>query len=401
MKGEYLKANAILFLALLGSGLTTALLSVYLAEKGISLANIGLIFAIGAIIAGLLRVPIGVITDQLGRKKFMLFGAFGYPIFAIGLIYANTVSHYIVLDIVLELFGAIFWTAYSAYFFNILTKGKEGLELGGRNITLYVTSAIAPFLAGIIATNFGFANLFIAGAAISASAIIVALTAKDHDYDNFLLYAKIKQEYENILKIKGLGWIAAMIFLVDFIFVFWAVFMPIYLQESGISLEAIGTILSINIFIGALLQIPLGKAIDKLPVKTIVIPGFLLFWFGGTMFFIFKNYFSYLINRVIIGIGSDMAYWPAVGMLAKLTPKAEQGGAIALIFGLSTAIKGIGSIIGGSLTQIYGIPIVLIAVSMLSLVATIFFIPSKLLRKKGTQFHKMHHIRAVHTRHHK
>jgi len=176
--------------------------------------------------------------------------------------------------------------------------------------------------------------------------------------------------------------------------------MPIWLLQQGISLEAIGFILTANLIVGAILQIPLGKAIDKMPVRNILIPGFLMFWLGGALFFVFKNYLAYMINRIILGAGSDLAYWPAVGMLAKLTPKVNNGGVVALIFGLSVALKGVGALISGMLTEAFGIPAVLTAISFISLGAAIAIVPIKLLRNKGTQFHKAHHHVGHMPRHH-
>jgi len=400
MKPEQLMADSILFLNTLGYGLTTVLLSAYLSGRGISLGNIGIIFSVGIIIAGLFRVPIGIIVDCMGRKKFMILGAIGYPLFAVGLIFANTVPHFTFLNIFVEVFGAIFWTGFSAHFFDIMSKGKEGVALGVRNVIVYSASIAAPILAGFIATKFGFTSVFMIGAAISASAILIALGIKDHNHKKLLCYNAMHAEYSNIFKIKGLPLIAAIIFVVDFVFVFWSIFMPIWLLQQGISLEAIGFILTANLIVGAILQIPLGKAIDKMPVRNILIPGFLMFWLGGALFFVFKNYLAYMINRIILGAGSDLAYWPAVGMLAKLTPKVNNGGVVALIFGLSVALKGVGALISGMLTEAFGIPAVLTAISFISLGAAIAIVPIKLLRNKGTQFHKAHHHVGHMPRHH-
>ncbi|MCX6774796.1 MAG: MFS transporter, partial [DPANN group archaeon] len=179
------------------------------------------------------------------------------------------------------------------------------------------------------------------------------------------------------------------------VFVFWSIFMPIWLLQVGVSLDVIGVLLSANLLIGVFLQIPIGKAIDKWPVRTILIPGFLMFWLGGVLFFAFKNYISYFFNRAImLGTGSDMAYWPAVSMLAKLTPQVDNGGAVALIFGLSAAIKGVGALAGGYLAQMFGIETVLVSISYLALAAAVILIPFNILKKKGTQFHKAHHHRA-------
>jgi predicted MFS family arabinose efflux permease len=260
-------------------------------------------------------------------------------------------------------------------------------------MVIYTAGAATPIVAGIIATKFGFANLFTVSAAISAAAILIALTITDCTHTKKLCYSVLEGEYKSILQIKGLSLIAAIIFLVDFTYVFWGIFMPIYLLQQGISLAAIGLILTINLIIGVLIQIPIGKAIDKLSLRTILIPGFFLFWLGGMIFFSLKNYYTYLIGRIVLGTGTDGSYWPAVSMLAKLTPKVDHGGAVALIFGTSTIFAGIGALIGGILATKYGIAHVLWSVSFIPLIVAIMLFWSETVKKKGTQFHKEHHHR--------
>jgi len=400
MKDGYLRANAILLLSSLGSGLTGALLSIYLADRGIGLASIGLIFAVGPILAGLFRIPFGYVVDCLGRKKFILIGATGAPLFAIGLIFASQTQHFMLLNIMVTLLSAIFWTAFSAHLFDVISKGKEGLGLAGRNVTLFAASALAPILAGFIANKYGFTKLFMIGAAIAASAILLILTIKDDATCQRMSFKAIKKEYKHILKIKDMKAIAAVIFAVDFIFVFWSIFIPIWLQQNGLSLEAIGAILSINMVVGAALQIPIGKAIDKHPARDVLIPGFLLFWIGGFLFFAFESFFSYLAARIVLGIGSDAAYWPAVSVLAKVTPKKEHGGVVALIFGISTVISGIAALIGGFLTDKFGIAPVLIGVAGLPLLVAIGIAASNSLKKPGTTKHKRHHFRHYRVNNH-
>jgi len=391
----YLKANAILFLVTMGFGLTSALLSIYLSEQGISLANIGLIFAVGLLVAGFLRVPLGVLSDCIGRKWLMIFGLLAYPLFSIGIIYSTLVAHYILLDLMLEIMGAIFWTGHSAYLFDAFAKGREGAGLSGRNVVSYLTGAVAPILAGVIATSVGFSKLFMISATISSLAILVALTVKDHNAKKRLCMPVMRQEFRALNRIKHFGWIVFIIAMVDFIMVFWAIFMPIWLLQQGIGLKAIGAILSANIFVGALIQVPLGKAIDKYHVKWIIIPGFLFMWVGSILFFTFQNYLSYAVNRIILGISSDAASWPAVGLLAKFTPTAEHGAATALAFGLATVGRGLASLIGGQLTSAFGIPLVLMGAGFLALFAALALMASGKGKKKGTSVHKLHHWKFI------
>jgi MFS family permease len=62
-----------------------------------------------------------------------------------------------------------------------------------------------------------------------------------------------------------------------------------------------------------------------------------------------------------------------------------------LAFGLATIARGIASLIGGQLTDKFGIPSVLTAVSFIALIMAIGLIASKGAKKRGVSEHKLHH----------
>lgn len=397
LKKDLVIANLFLLNIIFGISLITSLLSVYLNKIGISLTNVGLILAFGAILAGFLRLPIGYAVDRYGKKKFIILGAFGFPLFAIGLTIAKTVPHFIGLDILLEIFGAVCWTAFSAYYFDLLSKGREGAELSQRNIGYYLATAAAPFTAGLIADNFGFANLFYTGALICMSAILIAAVyIKSDGHRQFIKFKKLEDEYTDILKIKGFRASLFVMFMNNFTWTFWVIYMPIYLNNHGYSFSQIGFIITVMWIVGAFMQIPLGKAIDKFPVKWLLIPGFGLVFLGGLIFFSLKQYITYIIGRAVSGIGWDLSYWPAVGLFAKSTPKKEHGAAWAALTAAMAIAYGIGSITGGFLTDRFGIEKILYFAMFLALASGIIVIFSKTLAGKGQKFYRRHHILRSH-----
>ena len=394
LRKELVIANIFLLNVILGAGLSTSLLSVYLKSIGLSLGNVGLIYAFGAILAGFLRLPIGTAVDCVGKRNFVIFGAIGFPLFAIGITFAKTVPQFIGLDILLELFAAVCWTAFSAHYFDILSKGKEGVEMAQRNLFYYSASAAAPLLAGIIADRLGFTTLFYISALISVIGIpIAAAGIKDHDrVKGSVCFKDFGHEYSDILKIKGYKTIFAVLFVNSLTWTFWAIYMPIFLNNSGFNFSQIGLVMTAVLVSGAIIQLPLGKIIDKYPAKWILIPGFALVFLGGWMFFAFKNYFTYLAGRVVAGLGWDLGYWPATGLFAKVTPREEHGGAWAALMAGSGIAYGIGALTGGFLTERYGISKVLFASAFAAFLFSIALISSKVLAGKAQKHYKRHHF---------
>lgn len=403
LRRDLVVVNILLINIVLGAGLTTSLLSVYFDKMGISLTNVGIIFAFGAIIAGFLRLPIGCAVDCFGKKGFVILGAIGYPLFAVGIALARTVPQFIGLDIMLEMFGAIFWTAFSAHYFDLLSRGNEGIEIAQKNVIHYSAAAAAPFLAGMIADRLGFANLFYIGALIAAIGIPIAvLSIKDHaKCKTCFSFKDLEQEYKDVFKIKGFKTILGVLLINNITWSFWAIYMPIYLANKGFNFSEIGLVITAIWVSTALIQIPIGKAIDKFPAKWILIPGFGLVFLGSILFFQFRNFAMYLVGRCISSIGWDMSYWPAVGIFAKNTPKREHGAGWAALTAAIAVSYGAAALVGGFLTDRFGIELVLYVSAFASFLFGIALITNKVLADKGTKHHKrhqimMHHVNSKH-----
>ncbi|MBI4095951.1 MAG: MFS transporter [DPANN group archaeon] len=400
MKKQFTLAYLINFTIVFGMGLITSLLSVYLDSRNISLTNIGFVFAFGAIAAGFLRIPIGACVDYFGRKKFIIAGSIGFVVYGVGIALATTVPDFIALNMLFEVVAAIFWTAFTAFYMDILEKGLEGKQLAIRNTFGYIATAASPIIAGFVASAMGFQTLFLAGAAIAAIAIPATL-AISLPKNNKNMCFDIKKEYSDVANIKGFHIILITLIAHTLIWTFWSIYMPIYLKENGVSLTSIGLILTSIWGVGAVLQIPLGKLIDKYPARWILVPGFFLIWIGGLLFFQFQNFFNYLASRVIIGLGFDLAYWPAIGVFARHTPKKINGAGWAALMAGVNIVYGIAALAGGFLTDNFGIDLVLYTSSFLAIIAAILLIPSKTFYEFGLPHsrHKPHQHVHHHTPH--
>ncbi|MBI2040562.1 MAG: MFS transporter [DPANN group archaeon] len=400
MKKQFALAYLINFVIVLGMGFVTSLLSVYLASQNISLTNIGFIFAFGAIAAGFLRIPIGACVDYFGRRKFIIAGSIGFVVYGVGIAFATTVPDFIALNLLFEIVAAVFWTAFTAFYMDILEKGLEGKQLAIRNTFGYVATAASPVIAGLIASAVGFKSLFLAGAAVAAVAIPAALAISMKTNSKNICF-DIKQEYSDVTNVRGFNIVLITLIAHTLVWTFWSIYMPIYLKENGVSLASIGLILTSIWGIGAVLQIPLGKLIDKYPARWILVPGFFLVWVGGLLFFQFQNFLNYLVSRVIMGLGFDLAYWPAIGVFARHTPKKINGAGWAALMAGVNIVYGLAALAGGFLTDNFGIDLVLYASSFLAIIIGILLIPNKTFSESGLAHsrHKPHQHIHHHTPH--
>ena len=361
------KSVFLLAIVTIATGLSTSLFSIYLNNLGISLTNIGLIFAVGLILASAIRLFLGTVVDDFGKKTLLSVSILGFSFFAFGLIFAKDVSHFIILKLFFDFSNVFFWTVYTAHFLDVIKKGKEGSGFGYRNSIFYAASAFAPVSAGLLANWLGFKLLFATSAIISLLGFVLAISIKEKVRVRKFDFKFVQKHFSEIFKVKGIKQIVFGVVLIDFLFTFWVIYMPIWLSQNGFSLNAIGALISGYILLSAILQNSIGKAIDKHSIKQIVFPGISLILLGGIFFFAAKQFISLLISRMALSVGGDMTYWPFCAKLARNAKKEIHGSASAFVFGLSGIFSGVAAVLGGWLVQRFGIQEVLIAAPFLSL----------------------------------
>ena len=386
----------------LSFALVANFLPIYLDSMGISLVNIGLVFAFGAMIAGIIRFPIGTMADRVGRRPLMLIGAIGYPLFALGVIFSSTTAHFIGMKLVVEVFGALFWIAFWAYIYDTIKSGKEGKEMAHANMIIGIGNVIAPFIGGLIIAYYGFTHLFYLAAFIGVLNIVfISFVVKDYGKKSHETLEQLEKdvayEYKHLINMHKFRTLATIGVLHNIAWCIWYVYMPIYLRSIGISIQSIGVLLSITYLVSMLTQYPIGKAIDKFPSKYIIIPGFFLVWASGYAFLLFKDFVGFTITRATMGIGFNMEWNPLIARISHLTPRKEHGGTTGLFRAANAITVGLVTIFAGYLADIYTIKVVLWGASTFALLVALFlFFVKKGIMARGRSLAHKHHITDLH-----
>ncbi|MBM4042971.1 MAG: MFS transporter, partial [Planctomycetes bacterium] len=83
-------ACAIILIDSVGYGVVVPLLPLYSRELGVSEFGLGFLFASYAIALLLAAVPLGLLSDRIGRKPLVLFGMFGTMVASVLYAYSGT-----------------------------------------------------------------------------------------------------------------------------------------------------------------------------------------------------------------------------------------------------------------------------------------------------------------------
>lgn len=311
---------------------------------------VGLIAAIASLAGLIFCIPIGTISDKIGRKRLLIasFLLISVVLFAF---FINTGLYaLIVLQIAFGIFTVPVWIASEAFIKDISPIGRRGEFRSFFGTFANAGLFIGPLIGGFLAVRFGIRSLYVFFALLLLVPLILALRLKDNhvnrnrstkregagEENDFLSLLK---EFQRQRELKILALCTLSLY-------FWYaakwIFGPLFLHNMGYSTLVIGLWLGISTAPFLLFQIPFGKLGDRLGKTKMVYLGLLI----STIFIIplgFLNSISSLLAMIcIVSIGNTFAEPLIEARVTDIVPK-ERYGAYSGIFEF---IKTLGLMLG-------------------------------------------------------
>ena len=180
---KYYLFLGIVFIFTLGNS-TDALLMVKANEIGVKVAFIPLVYLVTSIVAVLLAIPMGSLSDKIGREKILIVGYLVYAIVYFGFGITSSVITIVGLFALYGLYSAMTDGIQKAFISDMIDKNKQGTGLGIYNALLGITLLPASLIAGLMYDKINSSIPFYFGAATAVtSAILLAIfTFSKMDY---------------------------------------------------------------------------------------------------------------------------------------------------------------------------------------------------------------------------
>ena len=343
-----------IFSVMLGSGIVIPLLPLYAESLGANGFWLGIIFS-SYPISRILTTPIfGRISDSRGRKLFISIGLCTYGIISFGFIFANTVSHLVLIRLLQGVAGALILPIAQAYVGDISPPGEEGKWMGYANAAFFSGFGFGPLMGGVIAEHMGINTAFLAMAGLSflAFAIVVFFLPEIPPKQSTIPHPSFKE-----LRQSGMmSGLCTFQFTLSMGSAAFFTFLPILATHNlGLSSSLVGILLATHLLLMSLLAIPSGRIADRLSRKLLVVCGGLI-----SSFFFFAvpsaPHFSLLLALAIFGsAGSAVAIPAATALAVEEGRKYGMGFSIALFSTAQSIGSVMGPIIGGTITDFIGI----------------------------------------------
>ena len=140
---------AVIFVFTLGNS-ADALLLVKVAETGINQSYVPFVYMIFNTVSVLFAIPIGKISDKIGREKLIILGFFVYSITYFFFGRYNSLNIFVLLFVMYGLYSALTDTSQKALISDIVNKDLKGTGYGLYHAILGITLLPASLIAGTL-----------------------------------------------------------------------------------------------------------------------------------------------------------------------------------------------------------------------------------------------------------
>ena len=168
------------FLANLGYGVMIPSLALHAHSTGATNSSVGMIVSAFAAAQLLTQIPVGRLSDRIGRRFLIAAGFLGVAVAAALYNFATGTGHFLLLQGFAGLSIGLVWPPLMALLTDDVGPSERGKLMGIFNTVFFIGVGVGPLMGGFIAAQYGHMAAFSVWAVISALAAVFCLvTLKD------------------------------------------------------------------------------------------------------------------------------------------------------------------------------------------------------------------------------
>jgi MFS family permease len=331
------------FLADLSHSIASVTVSLLTINLGGSYELIGSMVAISSLTGLLLVQPIGLLSDRMEKRIFMASGFFLFLLYFVVLMLATSPMHVLIGRILFGAGDAMFYTSAVSYILVNIGKNR-GLAMGVYGTFMGVGFSVGPIIGGFIAEQISYnasytLSIFISLIAILIVVFIVKEPKKKVVYESREL--KSETSYFSLIRNREL-----LIACLGAFFISEAIgadmsFFPIFGSNLSLSEGTIGMILGIRAFLSTIVRIPVGKLVDKIGSRILMVAALGISTIGVFLVPQFNIVWLFPVFLGLEGIGFGTFLTSANSYIGEVTDEENKGAAV----GFYNTISRIGSVL--------------------------------------------------------
>ena len=282
---------------------TRPLLPLYLITFGASSTVIGAVMAVFTITATVMRIPVGLLIDRVGRKPFLLYGIVLFTAGKLGYLWAPS----ILLMLPFRVLHGLGWsgctTAVSTINADIVPQARRGELMGYAGMASSLASALGPVLGFALFHRFDYSGVFIGACALLIVSFIFAVPVAEPKRPATEPY-KAARWIDNLMVRESLDPAIGVAFL-SFGHGGILTFLPIHALKLGMANPGIW----FGVYAACiLLSRPIaGPVSDRVSRRAVIIPGLILNLAGIAMLAFATSSYGLMAAAIVGGFGTGAA----------------------------------------------------------------------------------------------
>ena len=322
----------------------------YLADLGISFMMIGLIGGSYGFSQMLLRLPLGVMSDRLGKRKvFIIFGLFMGAASSFGMFFTQNAFFILTLRLLAGV-SASAWVVFMILFSSYYDKDKLPSRV---SYLLFVNSCgfmAAKFAGGVVAEHFGHEYTFLLGglAGLLATALGLFITERTPNLKELPTVRKLLGvvRNRNLVYMSILAVFSQMVMHSTI-----NTFTSAAASNAGADLMQLGVLATVASIPAMVVSLICGKLFSTrtINVRLVVVTGFAVSAAGAIIIPFATGMTSIYTSTILIGFGCAICMSTLMGFCALKVEDNQRSAAM----GVFQAVYGLGMFTGPVLIGIF------------------------------------------------
>jgi MFS family permease len=327
---------------------TRPILPLYLLTFGVSSTVIGAMIAVFTISTTVMRIPVGMLIDRVGRKPFLLGGVCLFAVGNFGYLWAPS----ILLMLPFRVLHGIGWsgctTAVATLSADIVPQKRRGELMGYAGMASSLAGALGPVIGFALFQRFNYPGVFLGAGALLGLSFLVGLPLLERQRAEPA--AVVRSSWLDSIVVKETLATAIAVAFLSFGHGGILTFLPIHALEIGMTNPGIW----FAIYAGSVLASrPIaGPISDRVSRRAVIIPGLLLNLAGICLLALSFAPGWLMVAAAVAGLGTGTAQPALMTVAVDRTSEQRRGQSLAQFQFFYDLGIGIGSLSLGALLDL-------------------------------------------------
>ena len=327
----------------------------FMVEVGATELELGLIFAFSSLLGLFSRIPLGILSDKIGRWIMIIITSVINIVSLIAYFLVNSVVWFYPITVLDAMTWGFFAPSAISLVSDTVSPERMGSVMGLYYTSLGLGQFIGPLVCSGLTTYTTYRKTFFILTIFPIAGLLATLgwrsidVSKKHDEVDFSKEnLRVMDTFKRILRSRnviGVG-ISRMLFslsssIIDTIFSVWAN------SELFFTSAMISILFSVRGATNTSIRIPIGRLVDKIGKKIPLLLAFCLAATGFLIFSVTNNFYIILIAMALYGLAWGIRIVPDTAILTESTDLKDRELAFAFMMTMFAMGRSIGSFVAG------------------------------------------------------